>query len=428
MYTASSTADDPKAMASAARPARMARAAIHMAEAFDKGSDRDKAAASAARRVYVASGTANDPKATVSATRRACTVRAVVHTAEANGIDDGARNEGSGEDKAKVSAARHAYAYAPSAASDADKAAAVAARCTSAALAARRTAKGSSIDNGAFNEGSDNNKAGVSASRAYPLSKEDEALTLAVRRGRAASAAQRTTGGGDIVDGTSDESSDDDEAGVSAARREYVASAASDNNKAGATIERCARAARAARPSDGRHPRLCHPSGHEATNAAARRSGMTKATRRTGVGKAASKGDNISFREAYSNIHAGDDTNNDAERHGQLHDHAINDNNNYNVKEARVHKSAVGHRAAKKRPYSPQDSSTNNGADEEARATGADEGAPKVAYARGVAAQRGKGYPKSNHEATSEPIGSRTPVKRPTPRPTRAGARQEQTA
>ena len=34
-----------------------------MAKAYDEGSDRDKAAASAARRAYAASGTANNPKA-----------------------------------------------------------------------------------------------------------------------------------------------------------------------------------------------------------------------------------------------------------------------------------------------------------------------------------------------------------------------------
>ena len=106
---------------------------------------------------------------------------------------------------------------------------------------------------------------------------------------------------------------------------------------------------------------------------------MTKTARRTGVGKAASKGDNVSFCDAYSDIDAGDDTDNDAKRPGQPHDHATNDDNNYKVKEAGEHKSAVGCRAATKRPYSPQDYSTSNRADEEARLTGADEGGPKAA-------------------------------------------------
>jgi hypothetical protein len=70
----------------------------------------------------------------------------------------------------------------------------------------------------------------------------------------------------------------------------------------------------------------------------------------------------------------------------------------------------VGRRAAKKRPNSPQNYSTDNGTDEAATATGAVEGGPKLAYAaaargaaaRGAATQRGKGCPKSDHEATSE--------------------------
>ncbi len=61
------------------------------------------------------------------AARRACTAQVPVRT-EANGSDDGARYEGSGDDEAKASAALRAYA---SAASNSDEAAAVAARRTS---------------------------------------------------------------------------------------------------------------------------------------------------------------------------------------------------------------------------------------------------------------------------------------------------------
>ena len=59
----------------------------------------------------------------------------------------------------------------------------------SAALAAGRIAKGGNINNGAFDEGSNKDKARVSASRAYALSDEDEASAPAARHGRAASVA-----------------------------------------------------------------------------------------------------------------------------------------------------------------------------------------------------------------------------------------------
>ncbi len=162
---------------------------------------------------------------------------------------------------------------------------------------------------------------------------------------------------------------------------------------------------------------------------------MTKTARRTGVGKATSKGDDVSFCDAYSDIDAGDDTDNDAKRHGQPHDHATDDNDNYDIGEARGHKSAVGRRAAKKRPYSPQDSSTDNSADEDARATGADEGPPRRRMPRRPGERRpgelppkeGRTTPSRTTRPHPRPIGSRTPAKRPTPRPTGAGARQEQT-
>ncbi len=89
--------------------------------------------------------------------------------------------------------------------------------------------------------------------------------------------------------------------------------------------------------------------------------------------------DDVSIGDAYSDIDASDDTDDDA-----------------------------GCRKAKKRPYSPQDYSTDHGADKEARST--DEGDPKAAYAaaaggavaRGAVTQRGKGDLKANHEAALE--------------------------
>ena len=174
MLAASSTTDNPKATASAARRARTARAAVHKAKAHDKGSDgaRNKgsgdneaeasaarrvdgyapsaAASNAARRAHAASGPANDPKATASTARRVHTANAAVHADEANGSEDRACNEGSGDDEAKASAALRAYA---SATSNSDNAAAVAAWRTS--LAARRTSKGGDTNDGAFDKGSD---------------------------------------------------------------------------------------------------------------------------------------------------------------------------------------------------------------------------------------------------------------------------------
>ena len=235
-------------------------------------------------------------------------------------------------------------------------------------------------------------------------------MAPAARRECAANAARCTAGGNDIVNGTSDKGSDDDEANASAARREYVASIASNDDKAVATAKRRACATRVARPPDGR---LRCPSGREATDATARHMRTTTAAQRTGVNKAASdaKGDDVSFCDDYSNIDAGDDTEDNAERPGQPHDHATDDDDNYDVEEAGGHKSAVGRRVAKKRPYSPKDFSTNDGANKEARATGGEEGGPKAANAaaaggsaaRGTATQRRKGYPKlSDHEATPE--------------------------
>ena len=122
-------------------------------------------------------------RATASAARRVHTARAAVCAAEANRSDAVARNEGSGDNEAKASAALREKG---SAAFDSDKAAAVATRRTS--LAARRASKGGDTNNGAFDEGYDDNKARASAARAYASSSSDEA-PIAARRGHAASAA-----------------------------------------------------------------------------------------------------------------------------------------------------------------------------------------------------------------------------------------------
>jgi hypothetical protein len=103
------------------------RTAEAHAGASDEGANGNGVAASAARRPYAASGGADDPKVKTPAARRARMAQAAVRT-EANGSNDGARYEGSGDNEAKASAALRAYA---SAASNPDKAAAVAARRTS---------------------------------------------------------------------------------------------------------------------------------------------------------------------------------------------------------------------------------------------------------------------------------------------------------
>jgi hypothetical protein len=87
---ATSIANDPKAVMSAARRAHT-RAAVHTAEAkagaVDKGSDGDEAAASATRQAYAVSGLANDPKAAMSATRRTCTATGIEEEADNTGVD-----------------------------------------------------------------------------------------------------------------------------------------------------------------------------------------------------------------------------------------------------------------------------------------------------------------------------------------------------
>ncbi len=191
-------ANNPKAVVSAIGRARTVRASIPGARY--EGSGKDEAEASAARRVgayapsatassvarraHAASGPADDPKTMTPVARRAPMARVAVCAAEAKGSNDGARYEGSGDDEAEVSAAGRADA---SAGADADEATAVAARRTS--LAARRASKGGNTDDGAFTEGSDNDKARASTPRAYASSSSDEASPIAARRGRAASAA-----------------------------------------------------------------------------------------------------------------------------------------------------------------------------------------------------------------------------------------------
>jgi hypothetical protein len=139
------------------------------------------------------------------------------HTAGGGDIDNGAFDEGSDNDEAAESAARHGYA---SAASDDDEASAPAARHVRAASAARGTAEGGYIVVGTSDEGSNNNEAAESTARcAYASATSDEALAPAARHVRVVSVARGTAKGGYIVDGTSDEGSDDNEAEASAARQ-----------------------------------------------------------------------------------------------------------------------------------------------------------------------------------------------------------------
>jgi hypothetical protein len=325
-YAASVAAAADKAVASAVRHARAAIAALPTAEAdeindgaYNKGSLDNKAEASAARRTYAAHAASDDDEASASAARRARAAIVAQRKAGGGDIDDGAFNEGSDNDEAAESAARREYA---SAASDNDEALAPAARRVRAASAARGTAVGGYIVDGTCNEGSNNNKAAESAARhayASAASDEDEASAPAARHVRAASAARGTAKGGYVVDGTSDEGSDDDEAKASAARGAYVASTASNNDEAVATAERRLCAAMAARHADGGRLRQRCPSGRKATASAARRTRTTKVARRTGVNEAASdaKGDDVASRDDDSEVDANYDTDNNTERAGQ---------------------------------------------------------------------------------------------------------------
>jgi hypothetical protein len=67
------------------------------AGAYNEGSGEDEAAPSAARRLYTASGTADDPKAAAFAVRRARTAKAVTSTTKAH-------DEGADEDLALLAA------------------------------------------------------------------------------------------------------------------------------------------------------------------------------------------------------------------------------------------------------------------------------------------------------------------------------------
>ncbi len=97
----------PQEDTSVTRRARMVRAAVRTAEAnagaVDKGSNGDKAAASAARRAYAASGFASDPKAATPAVRRVRTARGGVGTAEAH---TGPGDKGADGDEVGASATR----------------------------------------------------------------------------------------------------------------------------------------------------------------------------------------------------------------------------------------------------------------------------------------------------------------------------------
>ena len=246
---------DDKAEASAARRAYAARAASNNdkaatsaveAGAYDEGSNGDEAAASAAGRAYVASIAADNNKAAASTARCACTAIAALSTAEADGIDNGAHNDGSLNDKAEARAKRRAYAAR--AAANGNKASASAARRVRAAIMAWRTAQGGDIDNRVCKEGSNDSDAVESAARrghASAASNEAEASAPTARRVRAASAVQGTAEGGYIVIGTSNEGFDDNEAAESAARRADT-SAASDEDEALAPAGRRVCVARAA--------------------------------------------------------------------------------------------------------------------------------------------------------------------------------------
>jgi len=169
-------------------------------------------------------------------------------TAGGGDIDKGAFDEGSNDDEAAESAVRRGYA---SAASDDDEASAPAARRMRTASAARGTAEGGYIVVGTSDEGSDDNEAAESTARhAYASAASDEASAPAARHVRVASAARGTAKGGYIVDGTSDEGSDDNEAKASAVRCTYVASATSENDEAVSIAERRARWRQGTRTAD----------------------------------------------------------------------------------------------------------------------------------------------------------------------------------
>ncbi len=180
--------------------------------AHNEGSVNDEAEASGARHAYAASAASNDDKAAASA------------------VEAGSYNEGSNGDEAAASAARRAYAA--SFAADDNKAAASAARRARAGIVARCTAEADEINEGAHNEGSVDDKAeGSTARRAYAASaasNDDKAAASAVEAG------------------AYDEGSDGDEAAASAARRTYAASVAADDDQAAASTARRARTAIAA--------------------------------------------------------------------------------------------------------------------------------------------------------------------------------------
>ena len=207
------------------------------------------------------------------------------------------------------------------------------------ARAARRTAGGSDINNGAFDKGSEDDKATESAARhgyTSATSNDDEALAPAIRRVRAASAARGMAKGGYIVDGTSDEGSDNDKAKESAARHADVASATALSSVAKAAMPRATDKANAA-------PR--HGTWHGRAVSARKSAGRQ------------------------------------AKAQAAHHNHDTN-NNDYHVNAAGGRKSKARRRVARKRRFSPQDVNTYDGGDDEGRKTEAGKGTPKVAYTK----------------------------------------------
>ena len=200
-------------------------------------SNNNKAVESTARRGH-ASAASNKDEALAPAARRVRTASASRGMAGGGYSVVGTSDEGSDDNKAAESAVRHAYA---SAASNEDEALASTAMHVHVARAARRTAGGSNINDGAFYKGSEDDKAAESAVRrvyASAASNDDDALAPTARQVHAASAAQGMAEGGYIVDGTSDESSDNNKAKASAARHADVASAAALSSVAEAATPR----------------------------------------------------------------------------------------------------------------------------------------------------------------------------------------------
>ena len=178
-----------------------AASAARRAYAASVAADNGKPAASAVRRACTAIAALRTAEADGINNGAAHAAIAALQTAEADEIDNGTHNEGSLDNKAKASAKRRTYA---SAASNKDEALAPAARRVRTASASRGMAGGGYSIVGTSDEGSDDNKAAESAVRhayASAASNEDEALASTAMRVHVARAARRTAGGSNINDG-----------------------------------------------------------------------------------------------------------------------------------------------------------------------------------------------------------------------------------